>query len=152
MCANFVVISGIYLRFAPDPMSGVNQYIPDTPDNINTIQTTLTVFPDDFSRAMTPDMSDTHFTALDWRPSAKRATYPRQRAYGGQKQAPAAFLAAAKRNGLAYLPRCNHCGRVAMRGLAVCRFHGGGKIASRFRPYVKSARRAARAAQAPLAD
>jgi hypothetical protein len=94
-------------------------------------------------------MSETHFTALDWRPSRKRTTYPRQRSWGGQKQAPAAFLAAAKRNGLAFLPKCAHCGDVAMREALVCRRHGGGKIASLKRPYVKSRRRAARAAQAP---
>lgn len=91
-------------------------------------------------------MSDTQFTRADFRPSRKRSTYPRQRAWGGQKQAPPAFLAAAKLNGLAFLPRCDHCGRVAMRGLTVCRFHGGGKIAAQSRPYVKSAKRTARAA------
>jgi hypothetical protein len=83
-------------------------------------------------------MSDTQFTALDFRPSRKRASYPRVRAWGGQKEAPAAFLAAAKRNGLAFLPKCAHCSDVAMRGLTVCRRHGGGKIASQTRPYVKS--------------
>lgn len=89
-------------------------------------------------RASVGPMSDTQFTALDWRPSRKRATYPRQRAWGGQKEAPAAFLAAARLTGLAHLPRCDHCRRVAMRGLNVCRAHGGGKIASQSRPYAKS--------------
>jgi hypothetical protein len=99
-----------------------------------------------FRVLITPDMSDTHFTALDWRPSRKRASYPRVRAHGGQKQAPAAFLAAAKLTGLAHLPRCDHCGRVAMRGLNVCRVHGGGKIASQSRPYVKGQKELARIA------
>jgi len=92
-------------------------------------------------------MSDTHFTALDWRPSAKRATYPRQRAYGGQKEAPVAFLAAARQSGIGSGKHrlCLHCGRVAVREASVCRIHGGGRIASLKRPYVKSKRRAARA-------
>ena len=93
-----------------------------------------------------PDMSDTQFSALDWRPSVKRATYPRQRAYGGQKRAPAAFLAAAKLYGLASARKCDHCGRVAMRETTVCRFHGGGKIASQSRPYVKGQKELARIA------
>lgn len=95
-------------------------------------------------------MSETQFTALDWRPSRKRASYPRQRAHGGQKRAPAAFLAAARVSGIGSGKHrlCDHCGRVALRETTVCRWHGGGKIASQSRPYVKSARRAARAAQA----
>ena len=86
-------------------------------------------------------MSDTQFSALDWRPSRKRASYPRQRAYGGQKQAPAALLAAGKLHGLAKARKCDHCGRVALRETTVCRFHGGGKIASLKRPYVKRPKR-----------
>ena len=115
-------------------------FIPDKPDKIKHFLTISAGFPENFLRAITPDMSDTHFTALDWRPSRKRASYPRVRAHGGQKKAPAAFLAAAKRTGLAHVRKCAHCGRVAMREATVCRWHGGGKIASLKRPYVKSAR------------
>jgi hypothetical protein len=97
-------------------------------------------------------MSDTQFTALDWRPSPRRATYPRVKPYGGQKQAPAAFLAAAKVSGFGSGKhrRCAraNCTGWAMRETTVCRLHGGGKIASQSRPYVKSRRRAARHAQA----
>ena len=87
-------------------------------------------------------MSDTQFSALDWRPSRKRASYPRQRAYGGQKEANAAFLAAARLSGIGSGKHrlCDHCGRVAMREANVCRWHGGGKIAAQSRPYVRPIR------------
>ena len=32
--------------------------------------------------------------------------------------------------------RCDHCGRVAMRDLPVCRWHGGARWAARLRPYL----------------
>jgi hypothetical protein len=87
-------------------------------------------------------MSDTQFTALDWRPSRKRASYPRVRAWGGQKKAPAAFLAAARLSGFASGKhrRCDHCTRWALKGLGVCRWHGGATHASKSRPYVRTAR------------
>jgi hypothetical protein len=86
-------------------------------------------------------MSDTHFTALDWRPSRKRASYPRVRSWGGQKQANAAFLAqsgSVAGFGSGKHRLCDHCGRVAVREATVCRWHGGGKIAAQSRPYAKS--------------
>ena len=111
-------------------------------------------FPYVFSRAITPGMSDTQFTALDWRPSRKRASYPRQRAYGGQKEANAAFLAAARVSGIGSGKHrlCAKCGRVAVREASVCRWHGGATHASKARPYVKTARTIGLAAQAPASD
>jgi hypothetical protein len=99
-------------------------------------------------------MSDTQFTALDWRPSRKRASYPRVRAHGGQKQAPAAFLAAARVSGFGSGKhrRCDHCTRWALKGLGVCRWHGGATIASKARPYVRTARTIALTASPATAD
>jgi len=68
------------------------------------------------------------FTRADWRPGAKGKRRPRKRDYGGQKRAPAAFLEAAKafQIGSAGAPRaCRYCKRLALRGVAVCAFHGG---------------------------
>jgi hypothetical protein len=90
----------------------------------------------------TPErMERTQFTREDWRPSPKRGTYPRVRDWGGQKKAPKAFLEAAKVSGIGSgkLRLCLYCGKPAVREADVCRYHGGGKIASEKRPYVKSA-------------
>ena len=128
--------------FAPDPVSGAPDYVPDKPDNINTIRTMCAPSCADFHEVLASrTMSETQFTRADWRPSRKRASHPRVRAYGGQKKAPAAFLAAGKLYGLAKARKCAHCGRVALRETSVCRFHGGGKVASLKRPYVKRPRR-----------
>ena len=80
-------------------------------------------------------MSETQFSKADWRPSKKRVTYVRERAWGGQKQAPLAFLAAAKFAGLNTncSLRCSRiaistgrpCCRVAMKGTTLCLSHGG---------------------------
>jgi hypothetical protein len=68
------------------------------------------------------------FTKLDWKQGKKNPRRPRLRAYGGQKEAPAAFLEAAKSagfsKGLVGLKRCKHCGRLAMTGYHVCWVHG----------------------------
>jgi len=82
-------------------------------------------------------MSDERFTRDDWRPGKRRRSYPRVRDWGGRKSAPAAFLAMAPFVGLASdkAARCRHCKRVAMRGLPVCRFHGGARWAAQRRPY-----------------
>ena len=71
---------------------------------------------------------------------------PRQRCYGGQKEAPPAFLAAAKFAGLHTdrAKRCTGialstgrtCRRVAMGGTDFCLLHGGALAAKRIRPYV----------------
>jgi hypothetical protein len=94
------------------------------------------------------------FTKADWRPSEKRATYVRERAWGGQKLAPTAFLAAAKLAGLNTnrALRCSRvavstgrpCRRVAMKGTTLCLCHGGAGVVRMFRDYVptKSALRA----------
>jgi len=91
-------------------------------------------------------MSETQFSKADWRPSKKRATYGRVRAWGGQKQAPLAFLAAAKLAGLNTnrAMRCSRiavstgrpCRRVAMKGTTLCLSHGGAGVARTFRTYV----------------
>jgi hypothetical protein len=85
-------------------------------------------------------MSETQFTRLDWRPSRKRASRPRSLPWGGQKQAPAAFLAAARASGFGTPgndTRCAHCRRFAMRESGLCRFHNGPRLAMAARPYVK---------------
>jgi hypothetical protein len=91
-------------------------------------------------------MSEAQFTKADWRPSKKRATYVRKRAWGGQKQAPPAFLAAAKSAGLNTnrAMRCSRiavstgrrCRRVAMKGTTLCLSHGGAGVVRIFRAYV----------------
>jgi hypothetical protein len=87
-------------------------------------------------------MSDEQFTALDWRPSKKRASYPRVRAWGGQKKAPLNFLIAAAQSGFGKGPQkfC-FCGRPAFREALACRFHGGALHAAKKRPYRKSPHR-----------
>jgi hypothetical protein len=91
-------------------------------------------------RAMAPQKGS-QFTREDWRPSPKRGSYPRVRSWGGQKKAPAAFLEAAKVSGIGSgkLRLCLYCGNIAVREAEVCRIHGGAKVASQRRPYVKSA-------------
>lgn len=80
------------------------------------------------------------FTKADWRPGKRRASYPRKRAWGGAKVAPAAFVAMARLVGFgseaAKARQCRHCRRPAMRGLPVCREHGGASHAARRRPFV----------------
>ena len=96
-------------------------------------------------------MSDTQFTRADWRPSAKRASYVRVKPWGGQKQAPAALLAhsgSVSGFGSGKHRRCDHCRRWALKGLGVCRWHGGSTLASKTRPYVRTARTIALKTQA----
>ena len=95
----------------------------------------LRLAPDAFTVA---PMSSDQFTRLDWRPSTRRASYPRVRAHGGRKTAPAALLAYCAPPGVFApgAPRCAHCKRVAMRDLPVCRQHGGARWTARLRPYV----------------
>jgi hypothetical protein len=86
-------------------------------------------------------MSETQFSKADWRPSKKRATCGRQRAWGGQKRAPLVFLAAAKLAGLNTnrAMRCSRiavstgrpCRRVAMKGTTLCLSHGREATAQR---------------------
>jgi hypothetical protein len=92
-------------------------------------------------------MSETQFTKLDWRPSKRRATYVRERRFNGQKQAPPAFLAAGKLNGIgsgkhricaAKRRDGEPCHTIAMRDVPYCRLHGGASQTSRsIRPYVR---------------
>ena len=91
-------------------------------------------------------MSETHFDRLEWRAGARRRTQPRVHDYGGQKQAPVAFLAAARLAGLG-TPTAKRCKRIAvstgrpcrhpaMRGSDYCLSHGGAARAKQIRPYV----------------
>jgi hypothetical protein len=92
-------------------------------------------------------MSETQFTALDWRPGKRRGSYVRQRRFNGQKQAPAAFLAAAAVSGIgsgkhrlcgARRRDGGICRDIAMRGCDHCRAHGGAAQTARLiRPYVR---------------
>jgi hypothetical protein len=92
-------------------------------------------------------MSETHFSALDWRPGKKRRTYVRKRRAGGQKQAPSAFLAAAAVSGIgsgkhrlcgARKRDGGLCRDIAMKGCNHCRQHGGASQTARtIRPYVR---------------
>ena len=94
----------------------------------------------------TAALSETQFTRLDWSPGKRRRTQPRQRSYGGQKEAPPGLLAAARRVGLHTLTakRCTatanstgrKCRRVAVTGSNVCMVHGGALALKRNRPYV----------------
>jgi len=105
-------------------------------------------FPSAASHGNLKPMSETQFTALDWRPGKKRKTYVRQRRYNGQKQAPAAFLAAAAVSGIgsgkhrlcgARRRDGGICRDIAMRGCDHCRAHGGASQTARLiRPYVRS--------------
>jgi hypothetical protein len=94
-------------------------------------------------------LSEDFFTRADWRPSPKRATYPRVQPYAGRKTAPPAFLAAAKFAGLNTnrAARCTRiaastgqrCKHVAMKGSKHCMSHGGANSlngARRARAYV----------------
>jgi hypothetical protein len=84
-------------------------------------------------------MSDTQFSAADWRPGSRRGSYPRQRAWGGQKQAPAAFLALSGSTvgfGSGKHERCAHCGRFALKDVGLCRWHGGARATMKRRPYI----------------
>jgi hypothetical protein len=92
-------------------------------------------------------MSETQFSALDWRPGKKRRTYVRQRRAGGQKQAPPAFIAAGKLSGIgsgkhricsARRRDGERCGSIAMTDCETCRLHGGAtRTAYVLRPYVR---------------
>ena len=80
------------------------------------------------------------FTREDWRPGKGRRSYPRLHAYGGRKEAPAAFLAmsgSVAGFGSGRHRMCSVCGKLpAMRGIAVCRIHGGAAWAVRRRPFI----------------
>jgi hypothetical protein len=92
-------------------------------------------------------MSETHFTALDWKPGKRRRTYVRQMRSGGQKKAPPAFVAAGKLSGIgsgkhricgARRRDGEPCTSIAMNGCDTCRIHGGASQTARtIRPYVR---------------
>ena len=92
-------------------------------------------------------MSESHFSALDWRPGKRRKTYPRIGRAGGQKQAPLAFIAAGKLSGIgsgkhricsARKRNGERCRSIAMNDCDVCRLHGGAARTARLlRPYVR---------------
>jgi hypothetical protein len=85
--------------------------------------------------------SDAQFTRLDWRPTVRRATYPRVRDWGGQKKANPLFLAHRAKPGAfgqPGLPKCRHCAQPAMRGLPVCKWHGGAGVTATRRPYARA--------------
>jgi hypothetical protein len=94
-------------------------------------------------------MSETQFTKLDWRPGKRRRTQPRQRDFGGQKQAPPGLLAKGKLVGLGTptAARCTAtarstgrtCRRVALKGTGLCQLHGGALHARKLRPYTPTA-------------
>jgi hypothetical protein len=94
-------------------------------------------------------MSETQFSRADWRPGKRRRTQPRQRRFGGQKEAPAGLVAARKFVGLDTLAakRCTAmarstgrvCRRVALKGTGLCLCHGGALVAQKLRPYVATA-------------
>jgi len=79
-----------------------------------------------------------HYTRADWRPGKRRKSQPRVRDWGGNKKAPPAFLAMSRLVGLDTMTarRCEHCGRVAMKGLAGCMRHNGARWTAQRRPYV----------------
>jgi hypothetical protein len=92
-------------------------------------------------------MSETHFSALDWKPGKRRRSYVRKMRSGGQKQAPPAFLAAAAVSGIgsgkhricgARKRNGEPCRDIAMKGCDHCRQHGGASYTARHvRPYVR---------------
>lgn len=92
-------------------------------------------------------MSETHFSALDWRPGKGRKTYVRVRRSGGQKVAPSAFLAAARVSGIGSGKhrQCSAkrvdgqpCRGIAMRDAPTCKKHGGAAYTAQYvRPYVR---------------
>jgi hypothetical protein len=93
-------------------------------------------------------MSETHFDRSDWRPGKRRRTHPRQRDFGGQKEAPVGLVAARKFVGLNTnaAKKCKRiaistgkpCRHPAMRGSDYCLSHGGAAAAKRIRPYVRT--------------
>jgi hypothetical protein len=92
-------------------------------------------------------MSETHFTALDWKPGKRRRSYVRKQQAGGQKHAPPAFTAAGKLSGIgsgkhricaAKRRDGEPCHTIAMNGCLTCRLHGGAAhTAQVLRPYVR---------------
>jgi hypothetical protein len=93
-------------------------------------------------------MSPTHFSRLEWCAGKRRRTQPRVHNYGGQKQAPVNFLAAAKFAGLD-TPTARRCKRIAvstgkpcrhpaMRGTDYCLSHGGAAMTKHIRSYVQT--------------
>lgn len=107
-------------------------------------------------------MSNTQFTRADWRPGNRRKTYPRQRDFGGRKQAPAALIAAGLHAGLHTntAARCTaianstgrKCRRVAVTGCSKCMCHGGALSLIAKRGYVKTQGGQERAAERILGD
>lgn len=101
---------------------------------------------------MSSSMSDSQFDRSDWRPSRRRATSPRVRDWGGQKQASPAFLAHRAKPGAFGQPGlrlCDHCQRPAMRQTSLCRFHCGPRaVMALGRPYRRNPRQTARDSQA----
>jgi hypothetical protein len=93
-------------------------------------------------------LSETQFSKAGWRPGKRRRTQPRQRCYGGQKEAPLWLLAAGRLVGLHTdrAARCTRiaastgkrCRHVAMKGSNLCLSHGGAVAAKRIRPYVST--------------
>ena len=92
-------------------------------------------------------MSETQFSAADWRPGKRRKTYVRKYRRNGQKTAPPAFLAAAAVSGIgsgkhricsAKRRDGEPCRSIAMNGCNHCRLHGGASQTARtIRPYVR---------------
>jgi hypothetical protein len=92
-------------------------------------------------------MSETQFSALDWKPGKRRRTYVRKLRSGGQKQAPPAFIAAGKLSGIgsgkhricgARKRNGEPCRSIAMTDCDHCRLHGGAMQTAKFvRPYVR---------------
>jgi len=74
-------------------------------------------------------------TRDEWRPGRRSATAPpRRRNWGGSLELPLALAVACERTWIGAPgapPACAHCGRLAMRGLSVCRHHGGASIVAR---------------------
>jgi hypothetical protein len=89
-------------------------------------------------------VSETQFSRADWRPGKRRRTQPRQRDFGGAKEAQAGLIAARKFVGLNTLAarRCKRiavstgkpCRHRAMRGSDYCLSHGGSAAVSKQRP------------------
>jgi hypothetical protein len=94
------------------------------------------------------DVSETQFDRISWRPGKRNRTRPRQRDYGGQREAPPGLVAARKFVGLNTnaAKKCKRiavstgkpCRHPAMRGSDYCLSHGGGAQASKKRPYVST--------------
>lgn len=90
--------------------------------------------------------SGERFTKADWRPGKNHPRRKRLRNWGGQKVAPAAFIAGRDKfnaeGGVLKLPRCKHCKMIAMKGLSVCGIHGGMSILARQGMHIKQRDRA----------